>query len=234
METTGLPLKFTIRVNAFCFISMLTLLTVFFLASSTMAESWYIKPSIEVPLRRGQGTDYKILAIVPDGTKVTIVEENDPWAKVVSDEGKEGWILKRFLSQAKPLIEVVETLVNENESLKDKLAAVTLKNEKLVRHNGKLQEELDSYTTDLKDVREKYQTLTQDTANVILIKNNLTESKQITAKTQQELSVMSAENKQLKASQNIKWFLAGGGTLIFGCIIGMISSRSRKRKSSLY
>ncbi len=203
-------------------------------AGNSLAQTWYIKPSAEIPLRRGQGTDYRILAIVADGTAVNITEEDESWAKVTTAEGKEGWILKRYLTKDKPLQIVVETLQQENASLSAKLALLQAKNSELKEFNTALQNTLDNNNKELESTTGKYQKLMEDTADVIAIKKNLDQSKQTITKLQQDLGSVAAENKRLTASQNIRWFLAGGGTLIFGCIVGMIFSKSKKRKSSLY
>lgn len=234
METLLISLKNRILDTSCSSSIAFVMLLLFFFVPMAMAESWYIKPSKDVPLRRGQGTDYKILSIVPDGTRVNIIEENAPWAKVVSEEGKKGWILKRFLTQSKPLSEVVDLLLQENNTLKEEQAALIMKTDETGNQNTKLQQDLDTCIGDLTQTREQYQTLMQDTADVMLIKKNLALSKQTISTLQQELKVISTENIQLRTNQNIKWYLAGGGTLIFGCIVGMISSRSRKRKPSLY
>lgn len=212
----------------------LSLLFSLFLVTDVMSQSWYIKPSSELPLRRGQGTEYKILYIVPDGTRVSIIEEEEPWVKITTEDGKEGWILKRYLSSEKPAHEVVEALQQENSSLKSKLASITGKNDETASHNDKLQQELDNCLTSLSTTRKEYQTLREDTDNVVIIKENLDKSKITISKLQKEFGKVAEENNDLKKYQNIKWFLAGGGTLIFGCIVGMMLARSRKRKSSYY
>jgi SH3 domain protein len=203
-------------------------------ANLALAQTWYIRPASEIPLRRGQGSDYKILAIVPDGTAVSIIEENETWAKVVTDDKREGWILKRYLTEDPPLEIRLDSLQKENTALKATMADLRLKNEELSAFNTAMQNTLDHNQEQLAVTTDKYQELVNDTADVITIKSNLDQSKQTIAKLQQELGSVTAENKRLKASQNIKWFLAGGGTLIFGCIAGMIFSQSKKRKSSLY
>ncbi len=202
--------------------------------SFTFAQSWYIKPSSEIPLRRGQGTDYKILAIVPNDTELNIIEDNAPWAKIRTLDGKEGWILKRYLTQEKPLKLLVDTLRSKNTALMENQATTKKENDKLVVLNKKLQQELDGCLANLVDTRQQYQTLTEETSDVIRIKDNLAQSRQTTTRLQQELASVSEENGQLKGRQNIKWFLAGGGTLIFGCLVGILLSKSRKKRSSLY
>ncbi|MEE4239973.1 MAG: TIGR04211 family SH3 domain-containing protein, partial [Desulfopila sp.] len=180
------------------------------------------------------GVDYKILAIVPNGTAVTLVEEIDSWVKVRTDDGKEGWILKRYLSEDPPLEERFQEIEIRNNQLEEELTKLQSENEKLHALNDALESTLENNTNEMTSTMEEYQQLVEDTSDVITIKNNLEESRQVIAALQQELESVVTENEQLEAGRNIKWFLAGGGTLIFGCIVGMISARSKKRKSSLY
>ncbi len=60
------------------------------LAPQVLLGAWYVKPSAEVPVRRGQGNDYKIIAVVNSGTEVRILEEKEDWARVRLASGKEG------------------------------------------------------------------------------------------------------------------------------------------------
>jgi len=234
MDSTPTPFIHNSRNKSFTFSIIFTLFMLFFTATAALAQAWYVKPSAEIPLRRGQGNDYKIIAILQNGTQVSILEENAPWVKIVTPRGKEGWMLKRYLEQDQPLHFVVEKLRKENTSLKEKYTAIKTKNSEIAQQNKTLQSDLTSRISDLTKTQEQYQTLTQDTADVVLIKNNFDKSQETIQTLEQQLSLVSAENGKLKSSQNIKWFLAGGGTLIFGCIVGMMSAKSRKRKSSLY
>lgn len=204
------------------------------MVSTAMAESWYIKPSAEIPLRRGQGTEFKIDAILPYGAEITVLEDDGSWVRVMTQNGTEGWLLKRYISQEKPLAQLVDTLREENASLKERWDTITGENKEMGSRNEQLQQELNSCVAALSETRDQYQTLQEETADVVRIKNELTTSQELINSLRQELGTISAENDQLKDNQDIKWFLAGGGTLIFGCIVGMASSRSRKRKSTLY
>ncbi len=68
----------------------LPLLAIFLFFISVLpaiAEVWYVKPSAEIPLRRGMASDYKIIAILQNGTQVSILEDKDPWVKVVTPKG---------------------------------------------------------------------------------------------------------------------------------------------------
>jgi hypothetical protein len=49
----------------------------------------------------------------------------------------------------------------------------------------------------------------------------------------QQLLILSQENTSLKEDQRTNWFLAGGGTLVIGWLLGLISCHTKKRKPSL-
>lgn len=213
-------------------ISLSCILLIF--STVAAAQTRYIQPTAEIPMRSGQGRDYKILAIVADGDAVTMLEEDDAWAKVVTQDGIEGWILKRYLSKEEPLDSLVGTLKNKNKELLQQIEDLRTRNEELQISNTALKETLANNREQLDSAAAKYDTLVNETADVVSIKTNLTQSRKEITRLQQQLGSVTAENKRLKASRNIKWFLAGGGTFIAGCAIGAMARKSKKHKSSLY
>ena len=94
--------------------------TILFSGTPVLAKTSYVKPSSEVVVRKGQGIKYKIVAVVKDGVSVKFLEEGDSYAKVRLANGKEGWMLKRFLSDEPPLEQVVASLRTEKEKMKRK------------------------------------------------------------------------------------------------------------------
>jgi len=213
-------------------VSLSCMLLVF--STVAAAQTRYIQPTAEIPMRSGQGRDYKILAIVANGDAVTMLEEDEAWAKVVTEDGIEGWILKRYLSREKPLDSLVATLKEENSELLGQIESLREQNEELQTSNTALKETVANNREQLDSAAAKYDRLINETADVVGIKTNLTESRKEITRLQQQIGSVTAENKRLKASRNIKWFLAGGGTFIAGCTIGAMARKSKKHKSSLY
>lgn len=215
-----------------------------FAPSPLKAETQYVIPSSEIPVRRGQGTDYKIVALVSDGTQVEVLERGDSYSLVRLENDKEGWILTRFLSDDPPLTEVVAALTSENEAikLKEQESAEKLlmqeqqsaqKQEELTQALAEIKQQLEATAAQRDAITAAFEKLKKDTANVVEIKQNLantiTENKSI----KQKLSGLTRENEELKSDDKLNWFLAGGGVLLLGIIIGKITTRSRKRKPSL-
>lgn len=204
------------------------------MAATAMADTWYVKPSAEVPIRSGQGTEYKILSVVPDGLTVTILEDGDPWVKVRTEGGTEGWMLKRYLSKDPPLTGQVAALRAEKERLEQENKKMLKELEELSAAFSQNQQELNTCIAERDEIRQNYEALRTDTADVVTIKKNLTDRTREVEEIRQQLAVLERENRNLQKDSSLKWFLAGGLVLVTGWVLGLISSRARRRKSSLY
>ena len=112
---------------------LLSLLIVLLAGTAIAAEVKFVRPDLDIPVRRGRGDKYKIMKFVKDGNQVDFLEENGNWAKVRLQSGTEGWMLKRYLSGEKPPVEQARELRKENEQIKTE-------NEKLTRNLKKIQE----------------------------------------------------------------------------------------------
>ncbi len=211
----------------------LLLIAVFFSVPAAYGAAWYVKPSSEVPIRSGQGTEYKILAVVADGLKVELLEEVDPWAKVRTPGGTEGWMLKRYLSGDRPLSEAVASLTAQKTELETKNEEINRQLVEISAAQTKSEEELQICLADRNNVQQEYQTLQEDTADVIKIKNDLADKIQEAQEARQKLAAIEQENSDLRRNTTLMWVLAGGFLVIVGWIIGMMTGKSRKRKSSL-
>jgi SH3 domain protein len=206
---------------------------ILFSTTAALAETRYVKPSSEAVVRRGQGNKYKIIAMVKDGASVEFLEESKTHTKIRLANGKEGWIVKRFLSKEPPLDEIVASLRTENETLQQKEIEASQKFDAVSTTLAQTSQELDATLKERDQLQADFLKLQHDTEDVILIKKNLEktlkDNKQLSAK----MSVIQQENDTIRDDIAFKWFLAGGGVLVFGMLIGSIFTKSRKRKPSL-
>jgi len=212
---------------------VLPVMLVLFPVADSGAETRYVKPENEALVRRGQGTEFKIVGVVKEGTTVEVIEENKDYSLVRLDNGVEGWILRRYLSVEPPLDTLVEKLRREREELQSKESESSGKLEELSAMLATTQTDLEQLRAERDRVLAEYEQLQRDTADVVKIRNEMLstaeENKQLTAK----MAVLEKENSELKKDRTINWFLAGGGVLFFGILIGKMPSPSRRRKSSL-
>ncbi|NOR25488.1 MAG: TIGR04211 family SH3 domain-containing protein [Desulforhopalus sp.] len=220
-----------------CFLLVLSFFlpfcSVMFSATEVVAADRYVKPSAEVVIRTGEGRKYKVIAMVKDGATVELLKEGDSYAMVRLANGKKGWMLKRFLSVDPPLSTVVVSLRTENEKMKQKEIEVTQKFEELSVTLIQLETDLKSTILERDQITIDYQNLQQDTANVIQIKEDMLKATQENEVLVEEMATLKEENEGLHNDKSINWFMAGGGVLLVGMFIGRLTSKSRKRKSSL-
>lgn len=207
--------------------------TILFTATTALAETRYIKPSTEAVVRRGQGNQYKIVAMVKSGLNVEFVEEGTTHTKIRLANGKEGWIVKRFLSKEPPLDQIVASLRTENETLKQKEIEASQKFDAVSETLAQTTKELDATLAERDQIQADFLKLQHDTEDVVLIKKNLEKTLKNNRQLSATMSVIQQENDTIKDDLAFKWFLAGGGVLVFGMIIGSIFTKSRKRKPSL-
>lgn len=201
--------------------------------STVSAESLYVAPSAEVAIRRGQGTEYKIVAMVKSGMRVEFIEDVEFHTKVRLSSGKEGWMLSRFLSPDPPLDQVVDRLQLENDKLKETSAVAVEKINELTQTLTTTQEELDSLRRDREQLGQDYETLQNDTADVVQIKKDLDSTVGENSALLEKLALVEEQYNALKKDNTMFWFLAGAGVLIVGLIFGKLPTPSRRRKSSL-
>ena len=197
------------------------------------ATGWYVQPSAEVPLRRGKGKEYKIIAVLNNGTPVQLIEESNEWARIRLASGKEGWMLKRYLSPNKPLKEQVTQLREHNSQLQEKLKETKSRlNELATVHQTKEQELTDCLAARNK-AKAAFLQLQQDTKDVVSTKKELALARKQLEVLKKHLADLQLENTGLKKSSALIWFLAGSGVLLVGWLIGLITGKRSKRRSSL-
>jgi SH3 domain protein len=205
-----------------------------FSSSRVEAESYlYVKPSSEVVIRTGKGTDFKIVAMVKDGTSVEFIEEDESYMKVRLANGAEGWMLKRFLSREQPLSLLVETLQNANSRLSTETIAAAQKTEELSGALIKAQKEVTGLIAERDQFKNDYEQLAKDTTDVVKIKQNQKKTAQENSALTDKLFQAEQENDALSKDTTLHWFLAGAGVFLIGIIFGKMPGPSRRRKSSL-
>ncbi len=218
-------LSFAGITSFFCLLMVIT---------ASQAQTFFIKPTSEVPLRRGQGVDYKILAVLADGTPVQLIEQNDSWVKISTESGQEGWMLKRYLTTEEPLTQTVKALKEENQGLKMQLESMKGYSASFAEEKELLQKALEQKISEVTTLTNRYNKLLQDSSATINLQAEAKRDKELLRSLQQQLSSATEAKENLEKKENLKWYLAGGATLLIGIFIGFLSRGSKRKKSSLY
>jgi SH3 domain protein len=197
------------------------------------AETMYITDQIEVTFRRGPGQDYRILSMLKSGQPVEILKKGEDWTHVKLPGGKTGYVIDRYLSDQKPIQIAYQELKERLEVLKSRTdQSILEENAALKENNRLLSEKLAEREKRLADLEQKYERLQRNSENVLELTAEYEKAEQELDRFQQEMAGLRNELDRRTRSRSILWFLAGGGVLLLGILIGRLY-RGRRRRASL-
>ncbi len=210
------------------------LVGLFILPAASVAETVYVSEDFEITMRTGPGSDRKIISLVQSGKALEILEKGDEWSKVRDPNGREGWVLNRYITPSQPCAMVLgrvrqdfDVLTAKYEDLKDNFDQLNSQKKATDADLSQNQKDRDELST-------AYETLKKEAADFLKLKQR---HKQVSTDLEAEKTLaakLDEENMQLKRSRIIQWVLTGGGIMLVGFFIGLFSSSRRKSRSSLY
>ena len=87
---------------------------------SAAQERRWVGGELTLNVRTGPGTRYRIIAQVPTGEEVALLEERDGWARVRLAGGQEGWMPSSYLGRTPPPRRRLALLEAEVEELRER------------------------------------------------------------------------------------------------------------------
>jgi SH3 domain protein len=238
-----------IAIRGFRFLIFLTLPTFFAVPVGTAdAKTQYVSDQLIITMREGQGNEFKIIQMLVAATPLEILEDSQNYLKVRTKEGREGWVLKQYITSETPKTEIIAGMKKQIDRLKTELEnyhreKMVFQNElqavksdygermaNLTQNASASREEAEKTAKELKRASEKYNTLVEQSKNIDALVKERDSLKATNNRLKSETEHFQKENSSLRRLQLIWWFLAGGGVFFGGWIIGSVS---RKRRSSL-
>ncbi len=195
-------------------------------------ELRYVSDTLVITLRAGMGDEYKILKTLPSGTAMELLEQQGAFGRVRLKNGVEGWVRLQYLVDTpvakERLVKVqqhLERLERDNRHLNAEVERLSLRSKELAGLSDKLEQE----NLRLSQANEKLQSLAArplelDRENRYLSAEN--------SRLSAEIELVNGENLELRNSTVQKWFMAGGGVLISGILLGFLLPKLGRRKSS--
>ncbi len=205
------------------------------IAVVSAAETRYVSDQLIITVRTGKGTQHKVIRTARTGEAVEVLEEDEKYLRVRTEDGTEGWVLAQYITDKTPSHQVIARLEEEIERLRsdlddlegssDGLAKKLTDARSALREKGR---ELEKTRRELDSVTKRYAKLKEDAAHVIELTEDRDRLKSENETLSTELRIVKRENEDLHRTGMINWFLAGAGVFLVGWITGKIS---RKKKS---
>jgi SH3 domain protein len=198
-------------------------------SASVYAETMYVSDILKLTLRTGPSIENKIIAVIESGQKMEVIKFGDEWSQVQLPDGKEGWVLSRYLTPDETKGIKLERMETMHKNLMLQAAELLEKNNRLKTENNRLSSELEASQKQLTQTQTDFEALKAEDAEFLTLKANYN-------RTASQLAEQTAKAKQLEKQLSslvmntyIKWFLAGSGVLIIGFLIGFSTKRQRRR-----
>ena len=203
------------------------------LAATASARTMYATDTFEIVVRsEKQIVGRNIIKVLPSGAPLEVRDMDDTWATVRLEDGRTGYVEKKYLIDREPYKTTAERLQGEVGQQRERLATLTQQLATLRDEHQRLQQAHGMSEAQLQDIGQKYEQLRQDatTAQYLEITTKYTDLQRAHAEAQQQLAVVSEAYTSLKSSTRIGWFLSGAGVILMGWILGMASERWRGRR----
>jgi SH3 domain protein len=202
-------------------------------STPVLAENKYVSDMVKVTMRTGPGNDRKIISLLSIGTKVEVVKPGDEWTLVRLANGKEGWVINRFLTDKIPSDIELKILKSKYEALTANASNMQEENSLLKAENEKLTTEFAESRKKLKNTTNDYEALKTESKEFLELQSKFKKASSKLSEQTKKAERFEDELTKLLWNQNIKWFLSGAGVLILGFIIGFSTKRQRRRSSLL-
>ena len=196
------------------------------------AETIYVSDQLEADLRRGEGTEYKILRMLRSGESLEVLEQNRDtgYTKVRTGSGTEGYVLSRYLMPEPAAREQLASLQSSNQELRGIIVDLENRISNLEQTNNSQLGEISQLQSDKQSLDVELTGIREATADVISIKrNNRTLSDQVKTLTSEKDRLLK-ENEDYRSRTKQDWFVRGAGVVLLGVLIGLILPKLRRRK----
>ena len=213
-------------------ISLFLLLLFVGTAQLHAAEVKYVTDIFEVTMRSGTTTSNSIVRLLRSGQSVTVLEE-DPvsqYSMVEIEDGKQGYVLSRFLTDEPAARETLQDLLGKYESqqqqVSEQQAEINQLKQSLLQEQGDseaLKITLRASEQEFSEVRDA----AQNTLNILEQNKRL---QTVVDQLREEKTMLSETNAELSDSTQIDWFVRGAAVSLFAFIIGIVVTRIRWRK----
>ncbi|MDQ6981838.1 MAG: TIGR04211 family SH3 domain-containing protein [Mariprofundus sp.] len=196
------------------------IVAVFSYIASAQAETRYIVDQAKLPMRSGQSTGHSIVRMLPSGTAVVVLGQSSTgYTHIRTPSGKDGWILSRYLMKepaARARLASVEKELRNLHTLKQEKKTLEQERSQLTEDNKKLQAELTH--------------IRKTATNAVAIADENKSLKAKAAQAEQTLEALRQETSDIRSGSQQRWFMLGGGTILFGILLGLILPRLKVRR----
>ena len=198
-------------------------------SASVYGETMYVSDVLKLTLRTGPSIENKIISVIESGQMMEIIDFGEEWSQVKLPNGKEGWVLSRYLTSNETNNIKLKRLEAKHKNLMIQAAELLEENNRLKKENTRFSTEFKANQKQLAKTQTDYEALKAEAADFLTLKTNYNRATSQLAEQTAKANKLEEQVSSLEMNAYIKWFLAGSGVLIIGFLIGFSTKRQRRR-----
>jgi SH3 domain protein len=214
-------------LKRFRLLGLVLLLCLF--SASVYGETMYVSDVLKLTLRTGPSIENKIISVIDSGQMMEVIKFGDEWSQVQLPNGKQGWVLSRYLTPNETHNIKLERLEAKHKNLMIQAAELLEENNRLQTETERLSTEFKAAQKELAKTQSDYEALKTEDAEFLTLKADYNRAASQLAEQTAKAKQLEEELSSLEMNTYIKWFLAGSGVLIVGFLIGFSTKRQRRR-----
>jgi len=209
-------------IKAFIFAALLVLTAVSF--EGAYAAGMYVRDWITIAIRTEPDENARTISVAKSNDFLEVLSEDGEWSRVKGSDGKEGWVLSRYLTKQMPKTLMSDRLKDQVKSLTEQVAELKEENKRLQKENKAL-----SSSEELKALRDEYNRIQQESGEYAQLKKRNDELEKRFKEESGRIEQLTRENNRMKTSERLVFTLLGGGFIGAGFVIGMVLQTFRGR-----
>ncbi len=200
------------------------------LPAAAWSETLYVTDLREITFRTGPGIQHKVIDMVRSGERVQVLETSEGWKKVRLENGKEGWVMTRWLTADKPNAMRLETTQEEHEKLAAEHKALQEAHAALKEKEEALMAELAEKEAGIASLQDLNNALREQTPEDFQKMQSEYEASAAQLDQLKERVVQQKQRiREMESDRRLWWGLSGALVLLVGVIIGYSMKRDRRR-----
>lgn len=202
------------------------------LVSVTHAETEYVTDSLEITLRAGESTRYRIIRMLPSGTPLEVLSVNPStdYARVRTQDGTVGFVLERELQKeptARMRLTEMEKRLSELQAEPD---ALTARLASMQTDYAELDAAFQSLQREKTRIEEELATLRHASSNILDITNARDLLRIQVSELTRDRADLEQQVRDLTHQTNQRWFIIGAGVMIIGVLVGLVLPHLRLQR----
>lgn len=205
-------------------------------AAPAQGETRYVTDQCNVPLRKGEGTKFKVARSLPSGAALQVIRDSSEtgFSQVRTADGIVGFIATSELQAEPPAREQLPVLSARLAELQQAPDALAAKLSSLQTEHGRLKQDHERLIREKDQLQQELATLRNASANIVEITQDRADLRNRVAELTRQTADLEQANRDLNLQNNQRWFLIGAGVVGASVLVGFLLPNVRipRRKSS--